>query len=515
MEIEQLIQGLEDGSLTEIESERLVQRMKDDAGVRRQYLEHMELVSLLQRTAKMKGESGTLPVSDFVLLRQKRRVAVMSVLSGLAALIMLGVAFHFYQLNSRGGGIGDQVFMEASYDAILEVKNLRDEVVDEAGQIEKGERVVLKQGVVRLSLPRGVEAIVEGPTELEVVSIAELRMHGGAGWFRVPSAGRGFTVHTDRGKVIDLGTEFGLRFDSKDRLQVHVARGSVRVDSKLRTGEDCDLYEGQAMALDPYGRAEQIDLGSEVFRRQFSYSMPYVHWSFDSARDGAFEAKGNLPGVSGYEARLKQTAASKVVGIEASTYLTDGKFGQALSLSGDGVFAESAFRGMGENTPRSFAAWIRHRKNCQSEVLSPYCSWGTREVGKLWQVSVLDSGKPRVSLMGAPLNLVEKPSGVMGEWVHLAVVYTGEQTEAGHPDIRIYLNGEEVAVDASAAESEVMTDILSEGALPVRFGASIANVSGKLSVDGDLDEVYLFFGVLNQAQIRSLMDANPFVGMTD
>ncbi|GAA3354489.1 hypothetical protein GCM10020366_11310 [Saccharopolyspora gregorii] len=108
----------------------------------------------------MKGESGTLPVSDFVLLRQKRRVAVMSVLSGLAALIMLGVAFHFYQLNSRGGGIGDQVFMEASYDAILEVKNLRDEVVDEAGQIEKGERVVLKQGVVRLSLPRGVEAIV-------------------------------------------------------------------------------------------------------------------------------------------------------------------------------------------------------------------------------------------------------------------------------------------------------------------------------------------------------------------
>ncbi|GAA3354487.1 hypothetical protein GCM10020366_11300 [Saccharopolyspora gregorii] len=33
------------------------------------------------------------------------------------------------------------------------------------------------------------------------------------------------------------------------------------------------------MALDPYGRAEQIDLGSEVFRRQFSYSMPYVHWS--------------------------------------------------------------------------------------------------------------------------------------------------------------------------------------------------------------------------------------------
>ncbi|GAA3354482.1 hypothetical protein GCM10020366_11280 [Saccharopolyspora gregorii] len=94
--------------------------------------------------------------------------------------------------------------------------------------------------------------------------------------------------------------------------------------------------------------------------------------------------------------------------------------------------------------------------------------------------------------MGAPLNLVEKPSGVMGEWVHLAVVYTGEQTEAGHPDIRIYLNGEEVAVDASAAESEVMTDILSEGALPVRFGASIANVSGKLSVDGDLDEVYLF-----------------------
>ncbi|GAA3354484.1 hypothetical protein GCM10020366_11290 [Saccharopolyspora gregorii] len=48
---------------------------------------------------------------------------------------------------------------------------------------------------------------------------------------------------------------------------------------------------------------------------------------------------------------MKQTAASKVVGIEASTYLTDGKFGQALSLSGDGVFAESAFRGMGENTP--------------------------------------------------------------------------------------------------------------------------------------------------------------------
>ena len=72
---------------------------------------------------------------------------------------------------------------------------------------------------------RGPGSLIEGPSQIELIPRSTVRMDAGLGWFRVPEEGRGFTVRTKLGRVIDLGTEFGVRFARSDKLEVHVRTG--------------------------------------------------------------------------------------------------------------------------------------------------------------------------------------------------------------------------------------------------------------------------------------------------
>lgn len=94
------------------------------------------------------------------------------------------------------------------------------------------------------------------------------------------------------------------------------------------------------------------------------------------------------------------------------------------------------------------------------------------------------------------------------DWVHVAIVYTGCVDSDDRAEIRHYINGEKLPVIMPETVSDVDTDHESELAKPLRFGTSLhAETLGK-SLDGDLDEMYLFRGVLNAAQIKGLMENN-------
>lgn len=505
-EVERIIQDLEDNVISDKDLRLLKEMIKNEPEVRKLYFRHMELVALLKRRVIIREESGMIPVSDVVIEIQKRKIAVMSLVAGMAAILILSLVFYLFHVNQDQVKEFNWVIIEQSDDALCTATSADGEIRQE-GRLLSGDQIRLNQGLVRILFPSGVEAVIEGPSELKLISDSSIKMHGGAAWLRVPKGGNGFTVVTDRANVIDLGTEFGLRFDANDQLQVHVAKGRVRVEPTLSAMKPIELKQNLAMTFDVYGGGESIKAEPSLFRRWFTDSIPYLHWSFDTMVDGHSPATGTIPGYEGYGTRLKHLQNAQAQ-IKSSDYQTEGKLGLALSLNGDGVFAISAFAGISGNAPRTVTAWIRHRKNSPTKRLSPYCAWGTRKTGKLWKISITDDRRLHTALMATPFTTSQSVSDRQEEWIHIAVVYTGKQNEQGNPDIRHFINGVKKPMLTGQSGRKVMTDTFSKSAHSVRFGATLNPLRFCRSVDGDIDEVFIFRGVLTELQIQQLMNQN-------
>ena len=220
-----LIQDLEDGEITPEDRELLMEMLRGDEDARELYLKHMKLAALLRQTAETRGELGTIPVSQEMLERAKRKSAWSAVAWGIAAVLLVALGLTLFQVRLDFGAGNPKVVMTGSQDARYEIKRADDDRPEGDASLRSGDRVYLERGLLRLEFPSKVEAVIEGPSELEMVSGSEIRMDGGMGWFRVPESGKGFAVETERAKVIDLGTEFGLSFPGRIIWKSTSARG--------------------------------------------------------------------------------------------------------------------------------------------------------------------------------------------------------------------------------------------------------------------------------------------------
>ncbi len=371
-DVSRWIEDLGDGVIAPDDHARLMELMRSHEEVRDLYIRHAEFAALMHQSAKSRMELGTMPISIETLRREKRRSAVISLSYAVAAVLVLGFGLLLFQAPWNTHPSTPTIVIEGSEDAFYAV--VRDEkaaVPD--GNLLPGDQITVSRGLLRLGFPSGVEALVEGPAQLELISIGTLRMDGGLGWFHVPANARGFTVRTERARVIDLGTEFGIRFDTRDDLEVHVADGRVLVAPSAPGARETELAEGEAMRFDSDGTGTPLDLKSSLFRRQFSKQPHHIHWSFDSLVGEAFPASGNFPGIEDHAIRPQHVAGVK---IDPAGCLTGGIFGQALSMNGDGLFAESAFPGIDGNAPRTIAAWIRHRGGVSASFADPRTGLG-------------------------------------------------------------------------------------------------------------------------------------------
>jgi hypothetical protein len=90
-----------------------------------------------------------------------------------------------------------------------------------------GKHLRLDRGLAEIEFDKGARVILQGPAGLELVSGSAARLVYGTLTARVPEQARGFTVLSPRGKVVDLGTEFGLSVDSQGATTLHVFTGEV------------------------------------------------------------------------------------------------------------------------------------------------------------------------------------------------------------------------------------------------------------------------------------------------
>jgi FecR protein len=122
-----------------------------------------------------------------------------------------------------------------------------------------GKVLRLERGLAEVEFDRGARVILKGPAALELLSDNEARLLSGSMTAKVPVPAYGFTVHSPQGKVVDLGTEFGVSVDDPGTTSVRVfsgaltaAAGDGRTPIPLVKNQEA-LIDGRAVSLQPPG----------------------------------------------------------------------------------------------------------------------------------------------------------------------------------------------------------------------------------------------------------------------
>jgi len=135
----------------------------------------------------------------------------------------------------------------------------------------------LREGMASIQFDNGSTVVLEGPAEFSILTDDQVQLRHGRLYASVPGPAVGFTVSTPYSKIIDLGTEFGVKTDP-DGMEVHVMAGKTMLISALakNTKNQCELQEGQAKAVTAAGQVEDIAFRGNGFVRRFSPQTQFV-----------------------------------------------------------------------------------------------------------------------------------------------------------------------------------------------------------------------------------------------
>ena len=278
-ELLDLLEDLCNGRLEPRRHERLQTLLKDSADAQRVYLNYLDMHMALGRACRKvrpteKTSAAPLAGRRFAGLpaARSRLVAV-----GIAALLLIAVA-GVLLLRHRAGGpgrgniavaepkrqgpTGDQgpeVSSATGVAMVIMLDGARWEPgggrFPVEGDILPARRVRLSSGRATLAFLNGVMLTLEGPADLELVTIERVFCHRGRLRVRVPAGAEGFVVAAPGSSVVDLGTEFALNVadDGKARVMVFEGEAEAAVFGAADTSERSQLVEeSKAVELDPW-----------------------------------------------------------------------------------------------------------------------------------------------------------------------------------------------------------------------------------------------------------------------
>jgi hypothetical protein len=119
--------------------------------------------------------------------------------------------------------------------------------------MRSGKVIRLEQGLAEIEFDRGARVILQGPSGVELVSATTARLLYGTITARVPAQARGFTVLSPSGKVVDLGTEFGLSVADGGATSVRVFTGLVEafpLESAGKGQPGVTIHQDQTAQID-------------------------------------------------------------------------------------------------------------------------------------------------------------------------------------------------------------------------------------------------------------------------
>jgi ferric-dicitrate binding protein FerR (iron transport regulator) len=133
-----------------------------------------------------------------------------------------------------------------------------------AGDMRPGKILRLQRGLAEIRFQSGARVVLEGPAGLELLTGKSARLLHGKLTAQVPEPAKGFQITAPHGKVIDLGTEFGMAVRPDGATDVYVFAGMV--DAYSDVARPVSVQEKQAARIDASGVALQPADGNQFVR---------------------------------------------------------------------------------------------------------------------------------------------------------------------------------------------------------------------------------------------------------
>ena len=372
----------------------------------------------------------------------------------------------------------------------------------------------LKEGLVQIEFFSGVSLVVEGNAALEIISPDEMRLVRGKLRAHVPPPAIGFQIHTARGTVLDLGTEFALDF-SNNKGELHVIDGEVEWHAKA--APEIHLTQGSALRFsgadtqqikaDPKRFNGPVELDAKVILNQDRQFLSWQQSSRNLKRQANilayFPMEEGSPWTRSLSAFPKTIAPGAIVAAKA----VDGRWPakQALDFSPNGSRVRVNIPG--QHQALTLSTWAKiDSLDRQFNALfltdnydlgEPH--WQLTEQGQLF----FSIGLGKEKFHHIFLSPVVWDHSDSEKWLHLVTTYDVATRTCSH-----YLNGR--IIFQQQAPSEKGVDALKIGSaqignwgLPTREEPDFA----VRNLNGRLDEFTLFKTVLTPGEIQSLYQA--------
>lgn len=156
----------------------------------------------------------------------------------------------------------------------------------------------LDAGYAHLEMADGATVILQAPAVLTLHSSSRVSLSEGVLSAYVPEGAEGFVVDTPAGRVLDLGTEFGVEVIGEDRVEVQVMTGRV-VASLPGQGATRTMRAGDAAQMNTAAaRIQPVVAHAQKFARTWteveravrvSDAVRYLYDTPESVRAGALE----------------------------------------------------------------------------------------------------------------------------------------------------------------------------------------------------------------------------------
>jgi len=305
--LQQSINALINGTITEAEHQALQNRLKEDATARAVFRERMDIEAGLRTWAADSGAQHQVLISDSASKKSLRTSWGWHVTLIAAAASILAIAVWWTQRPDRDQlNLADQQNKTTPQATQPTLPPLGRWIAQAAcvwqqppslpdGMLGAG-MIKLTSGAAELRFDSGTNVVLEGPCELLVSTADSARLLAGKVHVHVTEVSNGFLLETPEAQIIDEGTQYAVALDSL-ATEVHVFDGSV---IWTPTAADADFEDrittGEArryLRSEP-SRANHIPFGQRQFVRRIEERVREAGGGELIAYDGFENLAGQL-----------------------------------------------------------------------------------------------------------------------------------------------------------------------------------------------------------------------------
>lgn len=376
--------------------------------------------------------------------------------------------------------------------------------LDGAANVQLGDwlnpgEIQLSSGKMELAFDSGARVLLQGAVDFRLETASRAFLHEGKITAYVPPEAKGFIINTEKGTIVDLGTEFAVSVDRDRKVDVHVLEGVV--ETSLAEGSDVKLLKANQSIRMSGGAFKKSLIPATSFERLRmqgpSLKTAYIYWPFENAENGILKDQGNSGFGDFYNLEFDDESIS----------LQPGKFGNSLNLNGKAQYLTSTFQGIGGTAPRTISFWLKVPPNLKDGEHYAIIAWGRVAPTQKWQLGInfqrSNGVKGAIRTEFSKGYVVGTTDLRDGRWHHITSVFIGGDNADVATHVRHYVDGRLEGV-SGYQPIKINTATTAPDSQPAFIGKYINRDGWYLRAA--IDEMYIFDSALTPAQIVMLRD---------